>query len=107
VFLATDASGSNLQLLATFTFNGTLDVDESIDRTQLVTLPDTLSGDRWIVVRTDANNQIAEHEGENNNQGVTPASMEVTLHPYPNLIVARHSVLEPADRVVVDGDERR
>ncbi|MHC5916452.1 MAG: Calx-beta domain-containing protein, partial [Nostoc sp.] len=75
--------------LGTFAFTGTIAPGASINRTQSVILPLELSGDRRIVVQTDALNQISERLGtENNNTSIDDRAINVNLSPYPNLKVS-------------------
>src|SRR5439155_9793832 len=91
---ATDPEGTNLQQIGNFVFDGAIAAGETITRTQLTTLPATLSGDRWIIVGTDAFNQIPEHAGENNNQNTAGFPTQITLQTFPNLVVT--AVMPPA-----------
>ncbi|MFN6579144.1 MAG: putative Ig domain-containing protein, partial [Aulosira sp. ZfuVER01] len=88
LFLSDNDTIGNDLLLGTFTFTGTIAPSASITRTQSVTLPLELNGDRRIVVQTDALNQISERLGtENNNTSIDDRAINVNLSPYPNLQV--------------------
>ncbi len=64
---ASSESGEDI-LLASFTRNGLLGVREGYSRSEIVQIPFTLEGNYDIVLVTDANNEVFEAEGENNNQ---------------------------------------
>jgi subtilase family serine protease len=94
VYLATDPSGSPADLLGTYPFTGTLGQGQSVNRSQVVTLPIDTDGPRWLVVIADAENQVFEYQHEDNNSAVSTQSIATHLSPFPNLKVA--SVTAPA-----------
>ena len=87
VFLSDDLDIGSDQLLDSFVFTGILDPGESITRQQVVMLPADLEGDRFIVVTTDASNQIFEFTNEDNNSAIDDQVIAVELSPFPNLQV--------------------
>ena len=89
VFLSDNDSIGNDLLLGTFSFTGTIASGTSITRTQAVSLPLDINGNRRIVVQSDIFNQIQERLGsENNNTTIDDQVIKVNLSPYPNLQVA-------------------
>lgn len=88
VLLSDDVNIGGDQLIESFEFTGVLEPGESITRRQVITLPVDLEGDRFVVVRTDASNQIFEFTGENNNTTIDEQVMTVELSPFPNLQVS-------------------
>src|SRR5207249_2237834 len=66
VYTATDAQGSNLALLDSFTFSGNLAVGATAKRTQAVILPLT-AGTFWFTVVTNATGSVGEGKSTNNN----------------------------------------
>ena len=58
VFLVSSSLGSNPTLLGTLTINDTLAAGLSQTQTLDVTLPAATSGNQWILVKTDALNQV-------------------------------------------------
>ena len=88
VFVASDAAGDNLQSLGTFVFEGTIAAGQTISREVNVTLPGTLSGDEWIVVRTDSSDQLVEPLSNAAKQTVATAPTVVTPAPAPDLVVS-------------------
>ena len=93
VYLSTDAVWDNNnwpgndQFFADFGFEGEIAAGGSVTRTQAITLPRDMSGDRWVIIRTDASGDIYEHTSENNNVLVDDQPMHVALSPFPNLQV--------------------
>ena len=59
VYTTTDAQGGNPTLVGSFTFEGTLAVGASLQRTQQIALPPA-SGTRWFSVVTNATQTVAE-----------------------------------------------
>ncbi|WYM00653.1 MAG: Calx-beta domain-containing protein [Gloeotrichia echinulata CP02] len=89
LFLSQDAVVGNDQLLGSFSFTGSIAPGASIERRQLVTLPLTISGDRTLILQTDANNQLKERPGtEGNNTTIDDRSIQIRLAPIPNLQVS-------------------
>ncbi|MBI2875792.1 MAG: right-handed parallel beta-helix repeat-containing protein, partial [Candidatus Tectomicrobia bacterium] len=95
VYLSADQAVGNDQFFGAFTFEGTLGAGQSVTRTQMITLPINLSGNRWVIVQTDANNWIFEHANEGNNTLVDDRTIDVRLAPLPNLQVT--SVTSPSE----------
>jgi RHS repeat-associated protein len=87
LFLSADAAAGGDQFFGSFSFTGTIPAGESVTRTQTITLPNAVSGDRWVIVKTDAANQVFEHANETNNTAVDDQAIAVRLSPYPNLQV--------------------
>lgn len=81
-------------LLGRLTHYGALDIfgsdNASYTQTVTYTIPNGLSGDCYILVKTDATNVVFEgfshSPGENNNVGVSSAPMRVVSNP-PDLII--------------------
>ncbi|CCI03111.1 CARDB domain-containing protein [Microcystis aeruginosa] len=67
VYLSNDATIGNDQLLGSFSFTGVITVGSSIDRTQSIFLPLTLSGEHRIIIQTNADNRLKERPGTGNN----------------------------------------
>ena len=86
VYMSTDATldGSDT-LLAEFTHTGELAVGASYARQQQVVLPNGISGTYYVLVKTDAAEEVVETGSEGNNVGSAPTS--VTLAPYADLVV--------------------
>jgi subtilase family serine protease len=87
LFLSTDDQPGGDQFFGSFSFTGTLAAGQSLVRTQNITLPINMQGNRWVVVRTDVFNQIFEHANFNNNTTVSAEPIDVRLSPFPNLQV--------------------
>ncbi len=80
-------------LLGTYTHNGTLSVGGSYSQTQSVTIPNSLAGNFFILVQTDAGNTVFEGtSGESNN--VASLAVTIAMSPLPDLLV--QSVQAPA-----------
>lgn len=94
VFLSSDPAFGNDLFIGNFDFTGTLAAGAMLERTQVITLPITLEGTRYAIVRTDATDAAFEHNGENNNVTVDDQPIVVSLAPFPNLQVT--SITAPA-----------
>ncbi|WP_197480191.1 CARDB domain-containing protein, partial [Anabaena sp. 4-3] len=89
VLLSEDGVVGNDQLLGSFSFTGSIAAGSSIERRQLVTVPLTISGDRTLILQTDAYNQLRESQGtESNNTTVDDRPLQIRLSPFPNLQVS-------------------
>ncbi|MBD2169240.1 DUF4114 domain-containing protein [Calothrix membranacea FACHB-236] len=95
IYLSDDTNVGNDQFYGSFLFTGTIAGGESIERRQSITLPDNLSGDRYLIVRTDANNQLLEYGKENNNTTVDNQAILVSAF-HPNLQVTKVTAPETA-----------
>ena len=71
--------------------SGVLDIDESYTDTISFYIPKDKSGNYYLIVRTDANNQIFEGENEQNNRAT---SASPTLIQLPDLVVTQVIVPE-------------
>ncbi len=87
VWLSDDAVIGSDSFLGDFAFTGVVPAGQSVSRTQAVTLPATLSGNRWVVVRTDVRDTIEEFDAEQNNTAISTSPIDVVLQPLPNLQV--------------------
>ncbi len=87
--------GSYSYYLSAFLFNDILSPGESREVVQNVTIPIDRPGDWYLVVVTDSNNNIYEHQNENNNQAVSN-QIHATLPPLVDLIVTDISAPEDA-----------
>ena len=88
VFLSTDDQPGGDQFFGAFRFTGTIAVGQSVVRSQSISLPLLLSGDRFVVIRTDASRELVEAV-ENNNTTVHDVPIAVALSPFPNLQVSQ------------------
>ncbi|NUM31917.1 MAG: right-handed parallel beta-helix repeat-containing protein [Bacteroidetes bacterium] len=76
---------SNAKALGRFNYSNNLLVGDSIDRNEIVTIPDGYLGTKYFYVFTDGTNNVYEWTKENNNINVSD-SMVVKLSPYPDLL---------------------
>jgi RHS repeat-associated protein len=76
--LASDAAGDNPQEVGSLEYDGILAPGQSATFSQLVTMPVSVSGNGWFVVKADPGNQTDPHPGENNHQMVALAPTAVT-----------------------------
>jgi subtilase family serine protease len=63
-----------------FTFDGTLMAGQSVSRTQRITLPSDMAGPTYIVVKTDASNQVFENnsaQAETNNVAIDDQVLKI------------------------------
>lgn len=85
VYLSSDDSiGSDVKL-SEFNYTEGLGVGQNYTHIHPVTLPEDISGNFWIVVRTDVENNISEYEFENNNVKISVESLFIYQTPYPDL----------------------
>jgi subtilase family serine protease len=93
VLLSTDNQIGGDTQLAEFPFNANLEVDQTADRIQTITVPAnsiSANGQYFLLIRTDADGQVIE-SNENNNFVALP--INVTRPPKPDLIV--ESIVAP------------
>jgi len=84
IYLSHDAVMGGDTYLASFASSTTLAVGESVTRTERIARPRYGTGDRWVIVRTDASNALFEHNENNNalvdDQPVTiPAALDLRI----------------------------
>ncbi len=85
VLLSSDTQFGGDRLLGDFIFDGVIEAGQSITRSQIVNLPFDVSGDWFIIVQADAENDVEEHHGEHNNTFVSSLPVHITTLPHPNL----------------------
>jgi hypothetical protein len=88
VFLSSDNQLGNDTLIAEFPFNSNLAPNQTTDRIQSLTIPRNAvsqDGAYFLLVQTDANNQLNEGNGEGNNFVARPIT--ITRPPKPDLVV--------------------
>lgn len=94
VFLSDDPEPGNDQTLATFQFASSIPPGESVERTQMVTIPKSISeqAEYHLVVVTDFNNHVREGHawevGEQNNTTVAADPILVRISPGADLVVS-------------------
>lgn len=89
VYLSTDAVLDAADaLLGRFPHAGALDPGESYTTIRTVTLPVAVSGDYFLIVRTDSQNHVFEHAFEGNNASPAASATRVFLTPPPDLVAA-------------------
>ena len=94
IYLSSDDQIGGDQSLGSFGFTGQIPAGGSVVRTQVVTLPDLISGNRWIVVAADSSDNIFEYPHEDNNLRIADSPLAIELRPFPNLQVT--SVTPPS-----------
>jgi subtilase family serine protease len=89
VWLSNDNQiSSNDTLIGEFPFNSNLETNQTADRIQTITIARnaiTQDGAYFLLIQTDANNQIIEGSNEDNNFLARP--IDVTQQPRPDLVV--------------------
>lgn len=85
VFLSADDLPGNDTLVGTFT--NTVPAFEPVTRSHFVKLPAHISGNRWVVVRTDTQYTVRECIFETNNVTVSSNQIFIEPIPLPNLRV--------------------
>lgn len=75
---------------------GALDSAESYNDSLETEIPLGLSGPYYVMVRTDKNDDVYEHDNENNNYTRTQSAMQVILPPPVDLVVSSIDVPDSA-----------
>jgi hypothetical protein len=75
---------SNATALGRLRYNYTLQPNDTLSRSAIVTIPDGFDGNRYFYVVTDASSEIFEN-GKDTNNYKRSNLMNVTLAPYPDL----------------------
>lgn len=95
VYLSTDAIyDSNDTLLKTLAHVGTLSPTGNYTVNTTVTIPSSLSGSRYLIVRTDVSNEVFERTNENNNAGASTQPIVISVASLPDLVIT--NVTSPA-----------
>ena len=87
VFLSDDDTVGDDQFFGSFNFSGTIAAGGSINRTQTISVPFNITGNHFVVVQTDVNNTVFEHDADNNNTTIDDTPIDITQSPFPNLQV--------------------
>jgi hypothetical protein len=82
------AAGSNSTYYATFSFSGSIPAGHAITLSGFITPDLNLSGNQWIVIKTDANTQVPGGNGETNIIAISASPVNILLQPLPALQVA-------------------
>ena len=88
VYISADNQIGNDTLLGDFSFTGTIAPNQNINRIQSITIPNSAvptSGNYYLIVVTDANNDINEGTNENNNSSTR--IINVSRTPLPDLTI--------------------
>ncbi len=94
VALSSDASIGGDTVIGTFGFDGSLEPGETYTQMRSVVLPASAINDRWVVIRTDVNNALAEGSGEGNNTSIDDTFISILG---PDLVV--ESISAPSSGV--------
>jgi RHS repeat-associated protein len=88
VYLSTDGTfnAGTATLLGTYTHNGALAAGGSYIQNQLVIIPYCISGQFYIFVVTDSDNNVNESTGENNNTGRSTLTIQIITGQYPDIV---------------------
>lgn len=68
--------------------SGALGAGESYSRSESTNLPQEISGNYYLFVRTDIYNDVYEHTSANNNTSAASGAINVRLTPPPDLVVS-------------------
>ena len=88
VYLSSDDQLGGDTLLANFPFTGSLDPHQTTERIQSINIPRSAisqNGDYFLIIRTDADNNVNEGANENNNFVAKPIT--VRKPPLPDLTI--------------------
>ncbi|MBN2071739.1 MAG: FG-GAP repeat protein [Candidatus Krumholzibacteriota bacterium] len=97
IYLSDDQVAGGDIKLSEFNYNYSLDVDSSYTHIHPITFPEDIEGGRWIVVVTDAEDEVSEYEWEGNNTAVSDDSIAITMTPYPDLVVSSIELPDSTD----------
>ncbi len=88
LFISVDATlDANDRRLATIRRQGRLDAGATYSLTQMVGIPEDLAiGNYFLILRTDAANEVVEPAAENNNDSIAIA-LAIDAAPLPNLVI--------------------
>lgn len=95
IYLSSDTTIGDDEPFKTITFTGTIPAGQSITRTTTLPIPIHYSGTRYVVITTDASDQVFEDTGESNNTSIDDQPMIISLPPVPDLVVS--SITAPAN----------
>lgn len=89
VYLSTDVQAGADRTLGSYAYSEPLAPGESVERTQLVTVPrsGTVEGPYWLLVVTDVDRHVNEGTNETNNTQLAAQSTAVRFSHSPNLKV--------------------
>ncbi|WP_182867972.1 carboxypeptidase regulatory-like domain-containing protein [Rhodopirellula sp. JC639] len=88
VYLSSDSILDEIDVqLGRVLHSGALPPTVGYTATREFTLPIDISGDYFVIVRTDADDEVLESPSEDNNEGRSPAATQITLSATPDLAV--------------------
>ena len=100
-YLSTDLTIDNSDVyLGTYTKSGNMAVNESYSHSMQLFLPGNSSGNKIVMMKTDADNNEYEHNGENNNTSsgqifisdAPPSDLIVSDLSFPSTVIAGESI---------------
>ena len=97
VFLSKDhlLTGDDL-LVGLFEHTGLLDSGTSYSRSEHIPLPADLEGTYFVIVKTDGDDAIYEHQTEDNNIIVSQNTLSLLIEPYSDLVLKQIGITEAA-----------
>ena len=94
IYISSDSTFSNAAtLLSTVSHSGFLEVDSLYTNNVTITMPQGIFGAYFIIIETDAGNDVFEFTLENNNFRISD-SLNVLLSPFSNLQISNISILD-------------
>lgn len=88
VYLSSDSILDETDVqLGRFLHSGALSPTTGYTATRQFTLPIDMSGDFYVIVRADADEEVLEDPSEDNNEGVSNGVTQITLSPTADLVV--------------------
>src|SRR5207253_10872366 len=88
-------SGDDL-LIGLYPRNGALAAGASYSHDETIPLPTDLEGTYYVVVKTDADDQVYEHGLESNNALASVDTLVLLTEPYADLVVKSVAAISPA-----------
>ena len=112
VFLSPNSAGSNATLSAVFNFSGSILAGQAVSLSGFITPDINLSGNQWVVIKTDANAQVPGGNGETNFTAISASPVSILLQPLAGLAdgvcqCAAFSLCRPAGDHRLGGDQCR
>ena len=104
IYLSSDAAVGDDRLIAEVSYGGSVPVGGSVERSATIAVPDTVSGDVWLVVRTNSEGEVFELDPDNNTD---VAAAPTTVWGVLSLSVSADEVAEDAANPAIRGTVTR
>ncbi|MCP4581985.1 MAG: hypothetical protein GY839_10225 [candidate division Zixibacteria bacterium] len=88
IFLSSDNAIGNDSLVDSLLFTNGIAPGDSVNTIQSILIPVDAPSNYWVVIQTDAHNQIVESGYENNNIRISTGPITIHQSDYPDLVVS-------------------